>query len=213
MYAKSLIHTDLNLPSRIRHIVGRKGNEKTIYINLKAILKFYLWGLDTLHLTYKGVISKTWWQYAYLKERKKIAQTNPYTPLVSSEGVAIDSYYVSIGNQDWVVSPSGSKEYAYCLLRNDWRIFILSNRGLKNSIQLKIEIPSSRLRMGLFNLRKEISYLLKTFDVFCRRKHSASGHDCGYRRIPDVCNFRVVVLRTPQETAIDQRRSTFQSIF
>jgi hypothetical protein len=158
--SKKIIHSDLGLPSRIRHIVGRKGSEKTIYTNLKSFKALFM-GLDTLHLTYKGIINKNWWDYAHLKERKRISQGNPFVPVVTPEGETIDFHYVTIGDQDWMVSPSGTKEYAYCLQRNDWRIFILSNRGLKNSIQLKIEVPSIRLRVGLWGLRKEISYLVE----------------------------------------------------
>lgn len=105
-------------------------------------------GLDTLHVVFSGVLNFDWWEASKLKEKKRIAQSKREVP------------YVKIGSESWEVSPKGTPEYAYCLMRNDWRIYVLSNRGLKpKTNQVKIEIPSSRLRLGIEGLETEYRFL------------------------------------------------------
>lgn len=105
-------------------------------------------GLDALHVVYCGKFNFSWWEGAQLKEKKRVAQEKRDVP------------YVEVRNELWEVSPKGTQEYAYCLMRNGWRIYLLSTRGIKpNVIQLKIEIPSSRLRLGIEGLNDEFRVL------------------------------------------------------
>jgi hypothetical protein len=101
-------------------------------------------GLDTLHVVYIGFFEPSWWESSELKVKKRMAQARKEVP------------YVKIGSDLWEVSPKGTQEYVYCLMRNGWRIFVQSARGMKPIYnQLKIEIPSSRLRMGIEGLDTE----------------------------------------------------------
>ena len=101
-------------------------------------------GLDTLHVVYIGYLDPDWWESSELKVMKRKAQARKEVP------------YVKIGSDLWEVSPKGTSEYVYCLMRDGWRVYVSSTRGTdaKNN-QLKIEIPSSRLRMGLEGLDTE----------------------------------------------------------
>jgi hypothetical protein len=101
-------------------------------------------GLDTLHIVYIGYLDPDWWESSELKVKKRKAQERKEVP------------YVKIGSDSWEVSPKGNQEYVYCLMRNGWRVYVSSARGTKPIFnQLKIEIPSSRLRLGLEDLDKE----------------------------------------------------------
>jgi hypothetical protein len=101
-------------------------------------------GLDTLHIVYIGYLDPDWWESSELKVKKRKAQERKEVP------------YVKIGSDSWEVSPKGNREYVYCLMRNGWRVYVSSARGTKPIFnQLKIEIPSSRLRLGLEDLDKE----------------------------------------------------------
>ncbi len=101
-------------------------------------------GLDTLHIVYIGYFDSDWWESSELIVKKRKAQERKEVP------------YVKIGSDSWEVSPKGNQEYVYCLMRNGWRVYVSSARGTKPIFnQLKIEIPSSRLRLGLEDLDKE----------------------------------------------------------
>jgi len=107
-------------------------------------------GLDTLHIVYFGYLHFDWLESSDLKAKKRLAQERRQAP------------YVQVGTDLWEVSPKGNQEYVYCLMRNGWRIYILSRRG-SNPInnQLKIEIPSSRLRMGVEGLDNEFQSIAR----------------------------------------------------
>jgi hypothetical protein len=108
--------------------------------NYKAVFQ----GLDTLHVVYLGFLDPDWWESSELKVKKRKAQARKEVP------------YVKIGSDLWEMSPKGNQEYVYCLMRNGWRVYVQSARGMKPVYnQLKIEIPSSRLRMGIEGLDKE----------------------------------------------------------
>lgn len=101
-------------------------------------------GLDTLHIVYIGYLDPEWWESSELKVKKRMAQARKEVP------------YVKIGSDFWEVSPKGTQEYVFCLMRGGWRVYVQSARGTKPTYnQLKIEIPSSRLRLGLEGLDKE----------------------------------------------------------
>jgi hypothetical protein len=101
-------------------------------------------GLDTLHIVYFGYLDWDWWESSELKVKKRKAQARK------------EVSYVKIDSDLWEVSPKGTQEYVYCLMRNGWRVYVSSTRGTKPIYnQLKIEIPSSRLRLGLEDLDKE----------------------------------------------------------
>ena len=94
-------------------------------------------GLDTLHLVYRGSFDFDWWKSADLKEKKTIAQKKKDKP------------FVRMGDDIWEVSERGTGEYAYCLMRNGWRIYVLNNDGMNSKLnQMKVEVPSTRLRLG-----------------------------------------------------------------
>jgi len=94
-------------------------------------------GLDTLHLVYQGSFDFDWWQSANLKEKKLTAQKKRDKP------------FVRFGDDIWEVSEKGTGEYAYCLMRNGWRIYLLNNKGMNPGLnQMKVEVPSARLRSG-----------------------------------------------------------------
>ncbi len=145
MQFKQSTYKDLNLPRKIKVTVGRKGYERIVAMDLSNY-KILFQGLDALHIAYSGRIRYDWWQYEQLKEKKLKAQAVLRSG--NKNDGPLEMPYVTIDQKLWEVSPVGSKEYAYCLLRNGWRIYLLNNRGLKHPIQMKIEVPSSRLRMG-----------------------------------------------------------------
>jgi hypothetical protein len=94
-------------------------------------------GLDTLHLVYQGSFDFRWWETANLKEKKLTAQKKRDKP------------FVRFGDDIWEVSERGTGEYAYCLMRNGWRIYLLNNKGMNPGLnQMKVEVPSARLRRG-----------------------------------------------------------------
>ncbi len=110
-------------------------------------------GLDTLHIAFYGFFDYLWWEQANLKKLKIQAQQKKETP------------YFNIHGDLWEVSERGSREYAYCLLRKGWRIYLLNNRGMNsNYIQMKIEVPSERLRLGMHELERE--FLMLAAGVF-----------------------------------------------
>ena len=101
-------------------------------------------GLDTLHLVYFGYFNPDWLELPELKVKKRKAQARKEVP------------YVKIDSDLWEISPKGNQEYVYCLMRNGWRVYVVSTRGMSPfNNQLKIEIPSSRLRLGLESLDTE----------------------------------------------------------
>jgi hypothetical protein len=101
-------------------------------------------GLDTLHVVYIGYLDPDWWESSELKEKKRMAQIKKEIP------------YVKIGSDSWEMSPKGTQEYVFCLMRDGWRVYVSSTRGSEPvNNQLKIEIPSSRLRLGLEGLDTE----------------------------------------------------------
>jgi hypothetical protein len=94
-------------------------------------------GLDTLHLVYRGSFNFDWWKSANLKEKKFLSQKKR------------EKAFVNMGKDIWEVSERGTREYAYCLMRNGWRIYLFNNRGMNSKLnQMKIEVPSTCLRMG-----------------------------------------------------------------
>jgi hypothetical protein len=100
--------------------------------------------LDTLHIVYFGYFNPDWSELSELKVKKRKAQVRKEVP------------YVKIDSDLWEVSPKGTQEYVYCLMRNGWRVYVVSTRGMSPfNNQLKIEIPSSRLRLGLESLDTE----------------------------------------------------------
>ena len=101
-------------------------------------------GLDTLHIAYFGYFNPDWSELSELKVKKRKAQIRKEVP------------YVKIDSDLWEMSPKGNQEYVYCLMRNGWRVYVVSTRGMNPfNNQLKVEIPSSRLRLGLESLDTE----------------------------------------------------------
>ncbi|MFT4579446.1 MAG: hypothetical protein ACI9UO_002286 [Nitrospinales bacterium] len=116
-------------------------------------------GLDTLHLVYRGSFDFDWWKSADLKERKIIAQKKRDKP------------FVRMGDDIWEVSERGTREYVYCLMRNGWRIYLLNSKGMDSKLnQMKVEVPSSRLRMG------DLDFIEETRFLCCRILSGFSEH-------------------------------------
>jgi len=108
-------------------------------------------GLDTLHLVYRGSFDFDWWKSADLKEKKIIAQKKRDKP------------FVRMGDDIWEVSERGTREYAYCLMRNGWRIYLFNNKGMDSSLnQMKVEVPSTRLRLG------DLGFIEDARDLCCQ---------------------------------------------
>lgn len=105
-------------------------------------------GLDTLHLVYQGPFNFYWWQSADLKAKKLMAQKKKDKP------------FVRFGDDIWEVSERGTSEYTYCLIRNGWRVYLLNSKGMNPGInQMKVEVPSARLRVGDLEFIEEIRIL------------------------------------------------------
>jgi len=116
-------------------------------------------GLDTLHLVYRGSFDFEWWQSVDLKEKKIIAQKNKNKP------------FVRFGDDIWEVSERGTREYAYCLMRNGWRVYLLNNKGMNPGLnQVKVEVPSVRLRRG------DLGFIEEARILCCQIMSSFSEH-------------------------------------
>jgi hypothetical protein len=116
-------------------------------------------GLDTLHLVYRGSFDFDWWKSVDLKEKKIIAQKKRNKP------------FVRMGEDIWEVSERGTREYVYCLMRNGWRIYLLNNKGMDSKLnQMKVEVPSNRLRMG------DLDFIEETRTLCCQILSSFTEH-------------------------------------